>query len=482
MRFVPVKGLQSGMVLARDINNSKKTLMLKKGMVLNDSIIERLDNQGYIGAYISDLFSEEVDLKETIDQELFCDGVRAVKEENIGSIFSVAANIVSDITKQDDISLNLLDLRSADDYTYHHSVNVAVYCVVVGKKLGLDEKDLKYISEAAICHDLGKTKIDEAILNKPGRLTDEEYQEIKNHPKYSYDILYRNSRISSKVRQAILCHHENENGTGYPLGKEGKDIPLLAKIIHAVDVYDALTSKRVYKEPYQPVDAFEYLKSGKGILFDAKVVDAMIEIIPAFPPGIDVALSNGENALVIKNTSNALRPKIKLTETGKIINLDKDESYKDVYIVKSGIMPSDYVSEIEILNEDRSAVHEIKERVLVVDDNLIALKQMVANLEEEYHVIPIKSGIEAIRYLSENKNIDVLIIDTDMHMMDGITTAKKIRKMGRDDLPLIFISSSSDKETILKCREVGATDFIIKPVKPLYIRERVAVALKKNFV
>lgn len=480
MRFVPIKGLQPGMIVARDIINSSKTLMLRKGIKLDGDMIQHMYDQGYMGAYISDLFSEELEIEETIDQSLFADGVRAIKEENIGASVSVAAAIVSDISRKLQVELNLLDLRSTDDYTYHHSVNVAVYSVVVGKKMGLNEQELRNLSVAAICHDLGKMRISTDILQKPDKLSDEEYKEMQNHPRYSYDMLYDFSEISSVVRQAVLCHHENMNGSGYPLGKQGDEIPLLARIIHAVDVYDALTSRRSYKDPYQPIDAFQYLIGGKEILFDSDVVDAVLEVVPAFPPGIDILLSNGESGLVVANTSNALRPKVKIAGSGEIVNLLEDEGYSEVEIVKSGIMPMDYVGEIGILNEDRQAVRKVKETILVVDDISLEIKQVKAILEPDYNVRGVKSGYEAIRYLKNHPPVSLILMDVDMPLMDGITTAVKIKELGGNQIPLIFLTGNCDKSMVLRCKAVGAVDYILKPAKPIYLRERIDVALHKE--
>lgn len=480
MRFVPVKNLQAGMILGKDIISSRKSLMLKKGMQLSASQIIKLDEQGYMGAYISDTLSDDIEVQETIPQELFYEAIFAVKEENIDTMVDVATNIVYDITTQNEISINLIDLRSADDYTFHHSVNVAVYAVVVGKKLGLQEKELLHLSQAAICHDLGKLHIPDEILNKPGKLTDEEYDIIKNHPKMGFEILHDNDEISSIVRQAVLMHHENENGSGYPLGKEGSEIPFIAKIIHAVDVYDALTSKRAYKDPYQPIEAFEYLKGGKGVLFDESVVDAILEVIPAFPPGIEVVLSNGEQALVMSNTSNTMRPIIKMIEDQRIIDLSDNDDYRDVVIVKSGIMPLDYVSEIETLNENRSGVQNKKEIILVADENALSRNQMESILEAEYTVISFPSGIELLRYLSKKPDASMVFLSYEMQMIDSITVAERVRKLGLKTIPIAFLASSCTREDVLRCRAVGAIDYIMKPLKPVYIQERVAIALKKK--
>ena len=483
MRFVPAFSLVSGMVMARDIiSNNSSAFMLKKGVVLNDKAIDYIRKNGYMGAYISDALSNDVELEEAVDQQLFRKGIEAVEGENVGSILGVATDIVAQLTAKRDVSIDLFDLRSFDDYTYHHSVNVAVYAVAVGKKLGLKEEELNLLSMAAICHDLGKSKIDKDIINKPGKLTDEEFAQIKSHPRHSFSILYDNPEVPSIVRQAVLYHHENENGSGYPYGKEGKDIPIFAKIIHAVDVYDALTSKRPYKDPFAPADAYQYINNGVKILFDPKVVAVMSEVVPAYPPGIDVILSDGSEALVVGHTANALRPRIKLAATGQIVNLYTDETYKDITIEKSGIMPADYVGDIDMLNEDRSAVKEVtsKNKILIVDDNFLLLKATAGILEDKYEVITLQSGLEAIRYIVDGKEAkpDLIIMDVEMPVMNGIATIKNLRKTDGFNIPVMFLTGNANRDTILKCREVGAVDFVVKPANPVYLRERVEMALR----
>lgn len=480
MRFVETDKLEPGMIVGRDIISTANSSVLRKGIQLTVRYIEYLKDKGYVGVYITDSLSEEIQIQETIEPKLFYEGMMAVSEENVDAMEKTATEIVSAITKRDEISMDLIDLRSYDDYTYHHSVNVAVYCVVVGKKLGLPENDLKLLCQAGIAHDLGKMKIPQSILNKEGKLSDEEYDCIKRHPKGSFDILSKNYGISAVVKQAVLFHHENENGTGYPLGKEGNEIPYLAKIIHVVDVYDALTSKRPYKNPYSPVAAFDYLNGGKGILFDEKVVEALISVIPAYPAGVEIMLSNGEEAIVAKQSADPFRPIIKIKSDARNVNLYCDTDYANVYITKSGTTQKDYAGKIGTLNENRQAVKPLKKKVMVVDDTKMTLAVIKEALQQEYDVIALNSGIEAINYVKERGIPDLILMDIEMPITNGITAVRTIRENGYTRVPVMFMSASKDRETILKCRELGAIDYILKPVKPVYIYERVSEAFHMN--
>ena len=313
MRFIATSMLEPGMLLGRDIVSPSKSFMLKKGVELTADYISYLSEKGYLGAYIAEPGTLDIEVEGPITLETLSEGIKAVEKADIGGLMSSAKKIVHDITSLNRLSIDLIDLRSFDDYTYRHSINVAIYAVAVAKYMGMSDEDLVHMAEAGICHDLGKQRIPIEIINKPDRLTDEEFAEIKRHPRYSYEMIADKYEIPSIVRQAVLCHHENENGSGYPLGKTGDELSLFAKILHAVDVYDALISRRVYKDPYTPVEAFEYIIGGKGILFNEEVVDAMRMVIPTYPIATDVHLSTGEQAVVVGHTNNPLRPIVRRT-------------------------------------------------------------------------------------------------------------------------------------------------------------------------
>ena len=478
MRFVPANALKPGMLVGRDIVNAAHSFMLKKGVELTENYIEFLQTKGYLGAYVTDRESLMVDIEEPVSTETQIKSIEAVEKGDIEGIVASSTSIVSEVSQMSRISIDLIDLRSFDDYTYHHSVNVAVYSVAVGKQMGLSESNLRLLCQAGLCHDLGKARVPIEVLNKPGRLDDDEYALVKKHAQYSYDILYGNPEISAIVRQAVICHHENENGTGYPFGKESKDIPFFAKIIHAVDVFDALTSKRPYKDPYEPAKAYEYIKGGRGILFDEAVVDAMCHVIPAYPAGIDVCLSNGETALVVGHTSNMMRPKVRISATGEEVDLSVNPDYRDVFIAASGIVSLDYAKTVDSLNEKRNG--ERKKNIIIVDDSAISLHQAKAALPDIYNIVLLNSGTAAINYIKAKGAPDLLMIDVDMPVLNGIATVATLRRAGYVTLPVMFLTGVGDRETVLRCKSVGAIDYIMKPAKPTYLRERVAFALDKN--
>jgi len=477
MRFFPSDALEPGMQLGRDILSTNNAFMLKKGVTLTEDYIKYLTEKGYLGAYVSDEFSEGIEPEEPISAKTLVDSMNCIANQDIDGMMNSAIKIVNDISGLQRLSIDILDLRSFDDYTYHHSVNVAIYGVAVGRCMGLSDEEILQLSQVGICHDLGKLRIPIEIINKPDKLTDKEYDEIKKHPLYSYDILYGNPEVSAVVRQAVVLHHENENGSGYPYGKEGSETPLIAKIIHAVDVFDALTSKRPYKNPYTPYDAFEYMIGGKDILFNSEVVEAMRKVIPTFPMGMEVGLSNGMKAIVVSNTFDPLRPIVRLKSSFATIDLT-DLEYANIFITSSGYLSLGIEETVEELNEARQKVRDKVPTILVVDDSQLSLKQTTVALEKDnYRIICLQSGLAALNYLKTKERPDLVIMDIEMPMVNGIAATSSIRKMGLVDLPVIFLTAKGDRETVLKCKSVGATDYIIKPVLPTYLRERVEIAI-----
>lgn len=348
MRYINIEKVESGMVLAKEVFDDDGRVLLAANTILTKEYIIRLSIRGYQGVYIEDELSRGIQIDEVISIELRNEGAKAVKEGNIDSLKSIAKDIISQLLEKDkSISLDIKDLRTYDNYTYKHSVNVAVISTIIGIYLSYDEESLYELCLAALMHDIGKTKIDPGIINKPGRLSMMEYRIVQEHARYSYDILDENYLISARTKQAVLHHHENEDGTGYPDRLVGDEIPPYAKIIHVADVYDALTSKRPYKKPYALSEAIEYLMGGSNVLFDRKAVEAFLEAVPVYAKGIDVLMTNGERAIVVSNTSNPLRPIVRLVDSGKDIDLSNDKDYISVTIAPHTVVENDFTSVYE---------------------------------------------------------------------------------------------------------------------------------------
>ena len=166
---------------------------------------------------------------------------------------------------------NTVEIR--DHHTQGHCRRVARNAVVVGTALGLDGDDLRTLHWAATLHDLGKIAVPEYILLKSGRLSEEEYAEIRRHPMYGADLLASVSQSYRPIADVVRAHHERWDGFGYPLGFKGDEIPEMARIIAIVDVFEALTSERPYRSPMPEIQALQYIKNGAGSQFDPRLVE-----------------------------------------------------------------------------------------------------------------------------------------------------------------------------------------------------------------
>lgn len=344
MRYVTIEKAEPGMVLAKSIYDDFSRVLLGAYSTLTIEFITKLADRGFPGIYISDTFSDDIEIDETITTELRNLGVQSLRNGDIDATIAVAKSIVEQIVSSKRISLDLVDLRTFDDYTYRHSVNVAVLSTVIGMKLMLNSVQLEELCIAAIFHDLGKLMIDQNILNKPGKLTVEEFGLVKEHSQFSYDILKDRWNISATSKSGVLSHHENEDGSGYPRGLRGSNIHLYGKIIHVADVYDALTSKRPYKKPYALSEAIEYLMGGGGTHFDKKVVEAFLSAVPIYPKGVSVYLSDGSEAIVVDNSKNTLRPIIRFLN-GTEVDLSENMEYLKVTICSSSDVEHDFSHE-----------------------------------------------------------------------------------------------------------------------------------------
>lgn len=320
MRYVKSEHLESGMVLVYTLYDNNEKVLLKANRKLTQNYINRIQQMEITGLYVfeDDEITEHTPI---VSEQTRLKAIKSLKRLNIDDCIFVANNIVEEIRESDSMIVETVNLSSYDNYTYTHSVNVDILSVIIGVACGMRDDELRKLSQAALMHDIGKTCVPIEIINKPGRLTEEEYAEVKKHPRYGYNMLRDNYDVSSVSRNAILSHHENEDGSGYPRGLTSEKIHQFAKIIHIVDVYDALTTKRSYKEAMNPADAMEYLMANADRMFDRELVALFMEYVAPYPLGVQVELSTGQKALVVRNNRAMLsRPVVRL-DGGATIDL-----------------------------------------------------------------------------------------------------------------------------------------------------------------
>ena len=330
MRYVKAEHLEKGMVLVYSLYDNNEKVLLKANRKLTQNYINRIQQMDIMGLYVFE-DDEITEHTPTVSEQTRLKAIKSLKRLNIDDCIFIANNIVEEIRESESMIVETINLSTYDNYTYTHSVNVDILSVILGVACGLTDDELKKLSQAALLHDVGKTCVPIEILNKPGKLNEEEWEEMRKHPRYGYNMLKDNHDVSSVTRNAILSHHENEDGSGYPRGLTADRIHLFAKIIHIADVYDALTTKRIYKDAMNPADALEYLMANADRLFDRQLLTIFMEYIAPYPLGVQVELSTGQKAIVVKNNRAMLsRPVVRL-DGGALINLLE---HLDITIVK----------------------------------------------------------------------------------------------------------------------------------------------------
>lgn len=345
MRFVPIPCVQPGMILSRNVYGSSDELLLVVGHILSENEIERLQALHYPGVYIVDGVDQDISSRRAVSRRLRENMVQSVKGvfEQVGWIDDAAqlsyvlpeikglvGEIIETITLNRHAFINMMDLQMFDDYTYEHSVNVATISIVLGAAARLGKSRLYALGMGALLHDIGKIFIKKEILDKPGKLTIEEFEAIKEHSRLGSEYLRDKWAVPDDSSWAVLTHHEKYDGTGYPLGLKGYDQSLYGKIIAVSDVYDALTSDRPYRKALSPSEGMEYVMGSSGSLFDPQIVEIFVTQIQPYPVGTCVQLSNGMKGIVVENHPNCgLRPSVKIISSDggpDVIDLFHDEN------------------------------------------------------------------------------------------------------------------------------------------------------------
>lgn len=209
------------------------------------------------------------------------------------------SDIIYSHVEESNVLQCIQDIRSNDTYTYSHMVNTAFYSMLIAKWLGLGEREIKKALQSGFLHDIGKSRIPGAILNKRGPLTDSEFHVIQKHPVYGYFILQDSRYLEFDIKRAVLLHHERVNRSGYPFNIANDGIGLFARIVSVADVYDAITTDRVYKNRQSPFSAFRMFLGEGHDQFDRLICQAFVSKMTANFIGSEVSLSNGQQGTIV---------------------------------------------------------------------------------------------------------------------------------------------------------------------------------------
>lgn len=324
MRLISLKSVKEGMVISKTIWNEAGHPLLHAGVVINNTIIERLQQLSINYIYIDDRISGGIQVEESVNPivrlkivkeitQTFTavskeKGLKAtyVIEQQSRALFDIIESLLSTIKENTDLLTILSDAYIYDEYLYHHSFQVTLYALSIAKELGYPYEELRLIGLGALLHDIGKLLVPDEILKKPSALTEEEFKEMKNHTRYGFDLLRNLYSVSLLVAHCAFQHHERLDGSGYPRGLVSAEIHPYAKIIAVADVFDAITTERVYSEKRIPAEALNILAKDAGVLFDEAVVKALKDSIVHYPNGTVVILTDGRRGIISRQ--NALLP------------------------------------------------------------------------------------------------------------------------------------------------------------------------------
>lgn len=326
--------LKEGMVIAKDVFMGE-TKLINKNTTLNKALIEKINNifsYNSVPIVLSSFSSYDVEIKDidknsdfmesekifesisnSVEEILF--SLKFTSQPKLNNIREISKNIVDKITDYTNALKSISNEREIDEYLVRHSVNVSVLGSMMGKWLNFSQKDITLLTYAGLLHDIGKTKLPHNILNKPSKLNKEEFDIIKKHPIIAYEIIKKIPYMDSSVSLSVLMHHERIDGSGYPLGLKNNNISNFGKIIGIADMYDAMTSNKVYSKRLSPFKALDIMQKEYINKLDPVYLNVFIQRISDYFTGEMIKLNNNSVGKIIKmDLNNISKPLILVKE------------------------------------------------------------------------------------------------------------------------------------------------------------------------
>lgn len=351
MQTIKTAELKAGMVTAAPVITAHGQLVVDENSRLTDSLITRIRFYDITEIQIQDIpaaadvladnsfeptylqriqdssafhwFQDDYARAVTALKDVFSSILIQYETPDTDALYQIVSPLLAKVSTSFEMFDILHNMRSNDDSVYAHSLNVALIASMLGRWLKMPEKDLKILAAAALLHDIGKTKIPDEILNKPGRYSDEESVLARKHPAFGYLIFLSFQQLNPHIKNAALMHHERCDGSGYPQGLKGKDTDDFAQIIAIADVYDAMTAARSYRAPLCPYQVIEDFENDGLQKYNPKFILTFLESIAYAHQNNRVVLTDGREANIIMLNRQFLSRPIVQVDDGSCIDLSR---------------------------------------------------------------------------------------------------------------------------------------------------------------
>ncbi len=311
MRLATVGPHLVGLRLGKTVFGPDGRPLLKAGVELTAGLVASLVRRGFTTVYVEDALTDDVVFNEAVAEEtraaamaIVTDSLARVKGAghldgvNLAELREVVQKIITDLAEGGDLLAEVSLLRSRDDATFTHSVNMAILCVLMGQGLGYSRDDLLKLGQGALLHDLGKMEVLH-LITKPAILSPQEFEEVKRHAALGYELLRSRTGASILAAHVALQHHERLDGSGYPRGLAGTRIHDFGRLAAVADVFDAATAPRHYRAALTPLEAAALLRSLAGTKLDPQMVRTLLSRLALYPRGCILVLSGGRVGVVV---------------------------------------------------------------------------------------------------------------------------------------------------------------------------------------